>query len=138
MTLEEKIEKARKLVTLGLLNKIFTYGPHTFTYTEDNRQEVNRKMKKALKKKPTVIITYPRYKRSKMVAYTDESHNIYINGYKDHSVCSLVGSIVHELSHVAGYRHGGNWITFWNRKRKMKSVPYKNGKVAKRICEWGL
>ena len=132
------IDEASNRVTSRLLLRIVSdRAPTTFTYTTDRRDRVYLKLSNYLHENglPKIHIVFPSRRHRKMVAYTDETGDIYINGRRNWTVSSLTGAIMHELCHIVGYGHGGNWITFWNKRKKYASVPYAVGKLFKQVCE---
>ena len=117
-----------------LLNddRINRYAPLFFTYTDDILPYVLMKLRDATI--PEIEVYKPRFKRTRMTAFVTPEHDvIYLNVYKYHTVESLVTSIGHELCHCCNYQHGGNAIHWWNRKKKMASVPYAIGNALGRM-----
>ena len=133
--LRKKIENARKIVTIEFINDVMESIDTKFTYTNMSNQQITHLLLNEVERVPEIHIVYPKWRWSKMIAYTDSTHDIYINGYKTHTICSLVGSIVHERSHMAGFSHGSNRVRWYNKTKKMNSVPYKAGRTAKRLCK---
>ena len=138
-SLELMIDEARHSVADMLAKNVSSRGeyltsklPNTFTYTKECRTGVMNRI--YVIPIPAIHIVFPSRSHRKMVAYTDDTGDIYINGRRSWTVCSLAGAITHELCHIAGYGHGGNWVTFWNKKKKYASVPYAVGKLVKTKC----
>lgn len=104
-----------------------------FTNIEENGEHV---LNKILKSKQGFVNFYTQnwfaYKFTPVHGYVNNgSDQIYINtrtfGRENKSV---VNTIVHEMSHVAGYKHQGN-----SPKGNQESVPYKVGSVAENNVE---
>ncbi len=73
-------------------------------------------------------------RKSKMIASTGEgSGKITFNTVRmaEFGVAYYAGTIVHELTHIAGYHHKGNRPTTAN----TRSVPYRVGKLVRRLAE---
>ncbi|MBL4845613.1 MAG: MBL fold metallo-hydrolase [Planctomycetes bacterium] len=76
-------------------------------------------------------------RKSKMIASSSHgSGKITFNTIRMHEfgANTYAGTIAHELSHIAGYRHRGNRKTH----RNLRSVPYRVGELVRRLAKGPL
>lgn len=75
-----------------------------------------------------VIKSYkPFWRWSRAIAYA-QGNTIYFNSRKNHdNYYELCETIAHEIMHLIGYKHKGNYVTSYN----LKTVPYMVGAMFK-------
>lgn len=120
---QESINCSNKLIHLDEFKSRILAA--SYEQTNDNSFEVLSKIEQAPMTQVKPI--WPRNPYSAMTATTFKNDPaIYLNARKSRQIPAMVGSVCHELMHLAGYSHRGN-----SPKGNERSVPYMIGA----ICE---
>lgn len=132
-SLDFKIHDAAELASRFLMTRLdIILAKDRFTHTNDSPEIVFNAMASYVSGDNTVEIKawkpWNRWTSAIATTYPNKPGLMFINVRKTHQfpVANYVGTICHEISHLAGYSHGSN-----NPKGKENSVPYWIGNQAK-------
>jgi hypothetical protein len=126
------IEEAMKLVVNHIWDEKFLHlvaKEENYNYTKHSPEVIAEGIKNF-----TGDIFLKSYKSvnpfSRAIAYAELPY-IYFNTRKDFSSLERAETIAHELMHLIGYSHNGNYVTASN----LESVPYKVARIFKGYLE---